>query len=130
MQSERLLEVNENIDNINEEINAPFNEQEIIKAVKSLKNNKATGGDNILNEHIKTTLHIMLPVYVKLFNAILKSGYIPQSWTEGIIKPIYKNKGDQNKPENYRPISLLSCLGKLFTCVLKNRLNIYAENRT
>jgi hypothetical protein len=40
----------------------------------------------------------------------------------GIIKPIYKNKGDSNQPENYRPISLLSCLGKLFTSILRKRL--------
>ena len=46
---------------------------------------------------------------------------------KGIINPIYKNKGDPSKPENYRPITLLSCLGKLFTSVINNRVNSYAE---
>ena len=46
-----------------------------------------------------------------------------------MIKPIYKNKGDTLNPENYRPITLLSCLGKLFTAVLNERLNVFlADN--
>ena len=44
--------------------------------------------------------------------------------------PIYKNKGDPTLPENYRPITLLSCLGKLFTCILCNRLENYASEIT
>ena len=41
--------------------------------------------------------------------------------------PIYKNKGDSLNPENYRPITLLSCLGKLFTAVLNERLSNYLD---
>lgn len=48
---------------------------------------------------------------------------MPEEWLIGIIKPIYKNKGDPTLPENYRPITLLSCLGKLFTSILCERLN-------
>ena len=43
---------------------------------------------------------------------------LPQSWLNGIIKPIYKNKGDVKDPMNYRPITIVSCLGKLFTAIL------------
>ena len=42
--------------------------------------------------------------------------------------PIYKNKGDETNAENYRPITLISCFGKLFTAVLNNRLNSYLED--
>ena len=49
----------------------------------------------------------MCPIYVKLFNLILKSGYIPEDWVIGIIVPIYKNKGSAVDPSNYRDISLL-----------------------
>lgn len=51
---------------------------------------------------------------------ILNSGKRPSKWCEGIILPIYKNKGDVKNPENYRPITLLSCVSKLFTSVLNN----------
>ena len=59
---------------------------------------------------------------------ILDTSIIPTSWTSGNILPIYKNKGDKNSPENYRPITILSTFGKLFTAILNKRLNDYAEN--
>ena len=46
---------------------------------------------------------------------------------EGIIRPIYKNNGDANNPENYRPITILSCFGKLFTAVLNQRLTNFLD---
>ena len=56
---------------------------------------------------------------------MLETGYIPTDWTIGIIKVLYKNKGDINDVNNYRGITLLSCLGKLFTSVLNSRLYNY-----
>ena len=64
-------------ESINEEINQPFSEAEILKAVKDAKNNKSSRIDGILNEHIKSTIHIMCPVYVKLFNLIYDTGLVP-----------------------------------------------------
>ena len=70
----------------------------------------------------------MQSIFCKLFNIVFTSGVIPSSWTEGIICPIYKNKGDANNPDNYRGITVLSCFGKLFTSVLNYRLNCYLES--
>ena len=53
-------------------------------------------------------------------------GYFPESWSEGHIVPIFKS-GDQSEASNYRGITLLSTLGKLFTRILNNRLTIWAE---
>ena len=71
-----------------------------------------------------------MPIYVKLFNIILETGNIPEVWTTGIIRPIYKNKGSPQDCNNYRPITILSHLGKLFTSLLNNRLNKYLEENT
>jgi hypothetical protein len=109
-------------------INADFTDEEIKSVVKTLKNNKSPGEDLIINEFIKCTIDIMCPVYRKLFNIVLKSGIIPESWTKGIIIPIFKKKGDIKDPSNYRGITLLSCIGKVFTSLISRRLNKYVEN--
>jgi hypothetical protein len=64
---------------------------------------------------------------MKLINLVFDSGFFPECWTVGIIKPLYTNKGDPTNPENYRPITLLSCMGKVFTAILNRRLCIISE---
>ena len=93
----------------------------------ALQNNKSPGSYHILNEHIKSTLSSLLPIYLKLFNIIFDNGIFPESWVLGNIIPIYKNKGKAQNPENYRPITLLSCVGKLFTRINSNRQTKYAD---
>ena len=64
----------------------------------------------------------MTPVYLKLFNSILISGKMPETWCRGLITPIYKS-GDRSDPSNYRRgICVSSCLGKLFCSILNQRL--------
>jgi len=62
----------------------------------------------------------MMPLYVKLFNVVLYSGIIPNAWTIGVIRPIYKKKGNPADPDNCRAITIVSNLGKLFTSILNN----------
>ena len=62
----------------------------------------------------------------KQFNVIFQKGYFPIIWTEGFIVPLHK-KGDINQVENYRGITLLSTLGKLFSHILNTRLMEWAE---
>lgn len=112
-----------------DEINTNIKAGEIVKAAKSLKSNKSPGLDNILNERLKSTINLMCPLYVKLFNLILDTGIVPESWTLGSIKPIFKNKGGPKDPDNYRPITLLSSFGKLFNTIINNRLNNFVENK-
>ena len=58
-----------------------------------------------------------------LFNKV----YFPTMWSDGYIVPIHK-KGSTNNVDNYRGITLLSTLGKLFTSILNNRLINWAES--
>ena len=108
-------------------LNAPIEEEELKKGLRSLKNNKSTGPDEILNEQIKSTFPMMKNIYLKLFNTIFDTGCFPESWAEGLIVPIYKKKGSKSNPNNYRGITLISCLAKFFTIILNNRLKIVAK---
>ena len=82
-------------------------------AVKNLNNGKVPGEDDIINKYIKSTVNQFLPIHVNLFNLIFSSAIIPDSRLVGIIKPIYKNKGDPNNLDNYRVICLTYNMGKL-----------------
>ena len=62
-----------------------------------------------------------------MFNVIYSRGYFPKSWSLGDIISLHKN-GDKDNVQNYRGITLLSVLGKLFTKILNTRLTTWADN--
>ena len=114
--------------NVNNDIlDAAITCDEINKAAKRIKLGKACGEDSISNEFLKHSLDMFMPVYVRLFNKILDSGIVPETWLNGIIVPIFKNKGSRNESRNYRGLTILSCLGKLFTAIVNDRLNSFCE---
>ena len=119
---EDLLQSIDNQD-ITDILDREITEDEILSAVKDLCNGKAPGDDEVVNEYIKCTVNQFLPIDLKLFNLVFNSGIVPDSWLIGIIKPLYKNKGDPNNLDNYRAICLTSNLGKVFTSILNSRLN-------
>ena len=106
------------------ELDFKVTEKEISLAIKSLKNNKSVGLDLVSNEMIRYSQHIMLPILKKAFNTILSAKKYPSSWCQGYITPIYKN-GDVNNPNNYRGISIFSCIGKLFNSIINNRIESF-----
>ena len=121
-----------NIDTTDDDefLNSWITEGEILKCIKSLKNNKCSGNDQIINEYLKYSTEKMLPIYISFFNLVFETGIIPDSWLEGVIKPIYKRSGDPKELGNYRPITILSCFGKLFTAILNERLNNFLKHNS
>ena len=69
-----------------------------------------------------------MPCVFHMFNYVLKCGIFPDAWSAGLLVPLHK-KGNVNVPDNYRGITLLSVLGKLFTQVLNNRLMTWADSQ-
>jgi exonuclease III len=108
-------------DVIFEELDAPFTDDEIHKAIQNLKVGKSPGTDSLINEYFIKFKNILTPYFCKLFNIILETGYTPEIWSEGIIVPLHK-KGDVGNVNNYRGITLLSHMSKLFTSTLNKRL--------
>ena len=76
---------------------------------------------------IKVSSSILPNLYVDIFNIILRSSVFPSLWRENFIKPLFKG-GDMNDPSCYRGIAISSCLSKLFTRIMFNRLDEYLEN--
>jgi len=80
-----------------------------------------------LNEFFIHGKDVLMPFLYSLFNKIFSLGCFPASWTEGHVIPLHK-KGSLNDVNNFRGITLLSTLGKLFTKILNNRLTDWAED--
>ncbi|XP_060585357.1 uncharacterized protein LOC132741248 [Ruditapes philippinarum] len=112
-------------DVIYEELDGVITSEEILKAIKSLKRGKAGSLDHLINEYFIEAGDILIGHIVDIFNNIFDSGYFPDQWMEGLIIPLYK-KGDENQVNNYRGITLISCIAKLFTSVLNNRLTCWS----
>lgn len=114
------------------ELDNPVTITEIVSAIKLLKGNKAFGSDCLLNEYFVECSDILsghiCDIFIYILYSILNSGYFPDKRMEGIIVPLHK-KGSKDDVNNYRGITLLSCMSKLFTTVVNKRIeNICNEN--
>lgn len=102
----------------------PTDSSEIENLINGLKQNKSPGVDDIKSEALKKiVVHIKEPL-THLFNLCLEKGVWPMSFKETLVVPIFKN-GDETAITNYRPISLITHLSKIFEHVLKKRLEGY-----
>lgn len=96
-----------------------FTEQEVIQAVKVFKNNKAPGPDLIEVSVLKAACRVIPDQIVRLFNGCLKWGVFPSVWKVGSLRALLKGEDkDERDPKSYRPICLLSVVGKLFERLL------------
>ena len=109
-------EPNVNINLISEELDTEFSYSELQSVVFSQNNNKTPGMDNITSEIIKTSYDLIC-----LYNHMYETGDYPRSWGDSIISPIFK-KGDVNDAQNYRGITLINILAKIYSQLLLNRL--------
>ena len=109
-------------------LDSEITEQEILKAIDGLKRGKAQGADNIHNDFLKCTKDTLKRHLHILFNKILSSGEYPTVWSYGVIIPIHK-KGPTSDPGNYRGITLLSALGKVFNSIMNCRLYNFLVER-
>ncbi|GBP91231.1 Probable RNA-directed DNA polymerase from transposon BS [Eumeta japonica] len=104
----------------------PIHETEVINSIRKLKLEKSPGADNVTNEALKFAHQILPTPLTELFNSILISSETPKEWSEANIILIYK-KGDPKNISNYRPISLLPNMYKLFSSIINNRLSAIIE---
>ena len=112
----------------NDTFNAPFTEDEVKKLITDLRNGKACGLDHLRNEFLKSLPDDNISVITRLFNVVLMTGLVPEAWCIGAIVPLYKGKGPKDDLDNYRGITLLSCLGKLFTSLINTLDSFFRQH--
>ena len=89
-----------------------------------MKPKNSCGLDTIPIKLIKLASPIVTPFLTKLINDCITNGIFPKCLKQSRVIPLYKS-GDVHDPSNYRPISLLSCISKIFEKVLKAQLYRY-----
>ena len=113
---------------VNSDLDYEITVEELKMASNILRNGKSPGLDNILNEMIRPFVTIYPDIILKLFNKVLNNNSICHQWLISIITAIHK-KGETNDPNNYRGVSVMSCIGKLFFTILNNRLTKFAKDK-
>ncbi len=124
--SETALNATPNLP-VMEELDILPTEDELGKAVERLSSGKAPGGDGIPSDILKSCKTSLLKHLHKLLCLCWVEGYIPQGMRDAKTITLYKNKGDRSDCNNYRGISLLSIVGKLFALVVLARLQRLAN---
>ena len=105
-------------------LDEPPDMNELMSAIRSVKDGKAPGRDGIPSEIWKHGGPKMTNCLYKLIHKVWEVQKVPQDWKDASIVPIFK-KGDKKDCSNYRGISLLSIVGKIFSRILLNRLNTH-----
>jgi hypothetical protein len=110
-----------------EELDRPFELNELIETINLAKPNKAPGIDGIPVEYYKCLPEIGLRKLLEVYNIMYESNTLPKTFKESLVYPLYK-KGDRELVTNYRGISFLNTISKLFTGLLLSRLETFINN--
>ena len=108
------------------ELELPPSEEEVQKAFGALKCGKASGKNGLTPELVKHVGRGFADHIQELFKAVWVEGRVPKEWVDAVIVAIPK-KGDLSVCDNWRGISLLDVMGKVFARILQQRLQAVAE---
>ena len=112
---------------MNEENEREITSDEVVRALNETKTGKASGMDGVKAEMLKKGGVTVLEWLVRLFNVCFVLSMVPADWVCACIVPLFKGKGDVYECGNFRGISLLSVVGKVYGRVLINRIKDKTE---
>ena len=112
-----------------------INEEYTIKALDNIENKNSSGHDGISNKLLKSIKCSVSKSLTIIINQIITTGIFPDAFKVSKVMPIFK-KGDCSLMSNYRPISLLPTVSKIFERVIHdqmyeyfNKFNLLAEQQ-
>ena len=97
------------------------------EVITNLDSSKASGPDCIPVVVLKNCEPKLSYMLAKLFNKCLKESCFPDCWKVSSVVPVFKNVGERSTAKNYRPVSFLSVVGKVFKKLVNNRILDHLE---
>ena len=97
------------------------------KAITNLDSSKASGPDCIPVVVLKNCEPALSYILAKLFKKCLKESCFPDCCKVSSVVPVFKNVGERSTAKNYRPVSLLSVVSKVFEKLVNNRIVDHLE---
>ena len=102
---------------------------EVANLIHKMSTSKASGPFSIPSKILKEFDVFFVPLLTKIINKSFKEGVFPSNLKCAKVIPIYK-KGDKTQCPNYRPISLLSNVSKIFERIMYNRLETHLNSNS
>ena len=104
-------------------------QEEVANLIRVIDSSKANGPDEISIKLLQMTNPVISGSLAKLFNNSFTQGKVASKWKQANVTPVYK-KGDRQIITNYRPISLISVLGKLQEIIVfKSLFKFLSQNK-
>ena len=107
----------------------PIHSHEVLKELQHLSPHKASGCTAISNRVLRETAPVIASSLTHIYNLSLTTATFPSDWKRAIVCPIFKNRGEKSDPSNYRPISLLPAVGKVFDKLQSHSLHCVSFSR-
>ena len=101
-----------------------IDEEKILSIIKKLKHKFSSGSDSISNHLLKYAATTISKPLMVIINQMLTNGIFPEKLKLAKVIPVFKS-GDDQLFSNYRPISLLSSISKIFEYVIQEQLVDY-----
>jgi len=109
--------------------NSPVTETEVLDAIAMLKSKKSEDFNGVSMFFLKKFKNYLSSPLKHIINCSLTSGSVPLQFKIAKVIPLLKT-GDSSQPDNYRPISLLSCFSKILEKVVCLRLSSFLESNS
>ena len=104
-------------------------ESDVLKALNDIETNKAAGSDKIQGIFLKDGAEVLSQPISELINLSLKTSVFPKDCKIAKLVPLHK-KGSKTDPKNYRPISLLPLLSKIFEKVVHQQMQNFLDQNS
>jgi hypothetical protein len=101
-----------------------ISDSDVEQAISRLRSTKCVGPDEIPNFIIKGCSEILTPLSCHIFNLSLLTETFPSLWKKVAVVPIFK-KGNRALVGNYKPISILNNISKIFESIIHDHLSFY-----